>query len=81
MHMHEFGIPAPSSEAEITNELHAAGSESRALVFVQEQGKDAGHVFNARNVAGVVKFTDAANSNIDASSYFQGVSVWIYRTK
>jgi hypothetical protein len=80
---HRAGQKAPSSRESIEHALgegDARANGRRGLVFVREPSSRVGHVFNARNVAGRIEYSDDQQGH-DPSFWFDlPVRVSFYRT-
>jgi hypothetical protein len=60
---------SPASQADIVQQLEAAGPGSRGFVRIV-WSRGGAHVFNAENVDGTVHFVDAQSNVVDVTRYF-----------
>jgi len=87
-----FGTPVAANQGAIAQELLTGGTESSGIVFIEgltdASGNTVNHAFVAKNVAGQVRYYDAAyewnpsSVPTDASGYFTQPhsNVYFYRT-
>lgn len=64
------GITGKKIKDNICSMMREYGDGARAIIRVQWQGRNSGHVFIAEQVNGVTQFIDPQSSTRDVSSYF-----------